>query len=131
MHDHRAILYDNDGRQECRVCGKRVLVDGEQVRHVGEAVTIIVPSKADAKTFRAAIEAGQHRLSLLPDTASLEERSRAVVEGIYMRGLLRRIPGQPPEGAQMGPEPEPEEQVPPFPVEEPAEVDDWHDRAYH
>lgn len=89
---HRPVR-DREKPDECRICGKAVVGESDTLRHAGETIAIIVPAAVDLPGFTAAIDAGKTRAHLVPDDASLEDHVRAVVEGVYLAGLLRRRPG--------------------------------------
>ncbi|WP_433542049.1 hypothetical protein ACQP10_37820 (plasmid) [Streptosporangium sandarakinum] len=91
------VEWQEDGRYECRNCGRRLAVDAynrlqRPVRHRGEPPRTVRPAPADAAAFSLALDLGERIADQLPDLSSREELVRAVVEEIYRAGLLRRTP---------------------------------------
>ncbi|MFI9845136.1 hypothetical protein ACIHFD_49515 [Nonomuraea sp. NPDC051941] len=95
----RAVEWQEDGRYECRNCGRRLATNDagaleQPVRHAGEPRRSLTPAAADAAAFARAIDLGEHAAAQLPDISSRDEIVRAVVEDLYRAGMLRRTPAR-------------------------------------
>jgi hypothetical protein len=93
MREHVAIEYANGTRRECRVCGRLVVGVGPDLRHLGESVAVVVPEPGDRKAVSAALVLAEREAERLGREATPEAIARAVVQGLYQRGWLRRRRG--------------------------------------
>lgn len=94
MGRHAAIETVEDGRRECRVCGTRVAGGGASLRHEGELLRPTPPARRrHAPAFTLALERVHSVLTHLPQEADDRDRARAVVEALYLTGMLRRTTG--------------------------------------
>lgn len=93
MSTHAAIPWEEDGRRECRVCGRPITPAGAYpVLHAGEQYRPSPPLREDAPGFAAALRAAQAAITDVPAEAGDDDKLRAVVEGIYRAGLIIRRP---------------------------------------
>lgn len=93
MSAHAAIPWEEDGRRECRVCGRPITPAGAYpVLHTGEQYSPTPPLREDAPGFAAALQAARSAITDVPVEADDDDKLRAVVEGIYRAGLIIRRP---------------------------------------
>ena len=93
MAAHAAIPWEEDGRRECRVCGRPITpADEYPVLHSDEQYSPTPPLREDAPGFAAALQAARTAMTHLPTEAGDDDKMRAVVEGIYRAGLITRRP---------------------------------------
>jgi hypothetical protein len=94
-HTVRKVTYPGSA-PECGICGDPVVqIPGQPLRHVGEQLPVISPEREDARPFLRAVDVAEAAIAALPPDASAADVARAVIEGIYVGGLLRRRPAPP------------------------------------
>ena len=93
MSAHAAIPWVEDGRRECRVCGRPITpADVYPVLHADEKYRPTPPLREDEPGFAAALRAARAAITDVPEEAAADDKLRAVVEGIYRAGLITRRP---------------------------------------
>jgi hypothetical protein len=93
MRRHRPIEVVFDGLRECSACGVEVVGFGVSLRHIGEAIPVLVPEPEDARSVERALEIARSVALRMPG-ASRDELAEAVIRECYGEGLLRRNRGQ-------------------------------------
>lgn len=82
-----------DGRRECSADGIEVVGFGASLRHVDEAIPVVVPDPEDARSVERALTIARTVARRLRG-ASDEDIAQAVAETLYTEGLIRRRPGE-------------------------------------